>query len=50
MKLKFSCADSAFPRMEHDKVLSLILMLEIEGVDIGLFEGRSHLQPSKAIE
>lgn len=47
MELKLACADFTFPLLPHDKVLDLIAMLEIEGVDIGLFEGRSHLQPSK---
>ena len=46
MKLKLACADFTFPLLSHDKVLDLISMLEIRGVDIGLFEGRSHLQPS----
>ncbi len=46
MELKLACADFAFPLLPHDKVLDLISMLEIEGVDIGLFEDRSHLQPS----
>src|SRR5439155_17318218 len=47
MKLKLACADFAFPLLPHDKVLDLIEMLEFDGVDIGLFEGRSHLWPSK---
>src|SRR5262245_21742421 len=47
MKLKLACADFAFPLLPHDRVLDLIAMLEFEGVDIGLFEGRSHLWPSK---
>lgn len=46
MELKLACADFAFPLLSHDNVLDLISMLEIEGVDIGLFEGRSHLQPT----
>src|ERR1041385_8229426 len=46
MKLKLACADFAFPLLPHDRVLDLIAMLEFEGVDIGLFEGRSHLWPS----
>jgi len=49
MKLKLACADFAFPLLPHDKVLDLIAMLEFDGVDIGLFEGRSHLWPSKAL-
>ena len=44
-KLKFACADYTFPLLPHDKVLSLIAMLNCEGVDIGLFSGRSHLTP-----
>ena len=46
MELKLACADFSFPLLPHNKVLDLISMLEIEGVDIGLFEDRSHLQPS----
>ena len=47
MKLKLACADFAFPLLPHDKVLDLTAMLEFDAVDIGLFEGRSHLWPSK---
>jgi len=47
MRLKLACADFAFPLLPHDNVLDLIAMLEFDGVDIGLFEGRSHLWPSK---
>ncbi len=47
MKLKLACADFAFPLLPHDKVLDLIALLDFTGVDIGLFEGRSHLWPSK---
>ncbi len=42
-KLQFACADFTFPLLPHEKVLSLIAMLDCEGVDIGLFSGRSHL-------
>jgi len=42
-KLQFACADFTFPLLPHDKVLSLVAMLDCEGVDIGLFSGRSHL-------
>jgi hypothetical protein len=45
MKLKLACADFAFPLLPHGRVLDLIAMLEFDGVDIGLFEGRSHLRP-----
>lgn len=47
MKLKLACADFTFPLLPHDRVLDLIAMLEFDGVDIGLFEGRSHLWPSR---
>ncbi len=46
MRTKFACADFTFPLLPHDKVLQLVAMLGFKGVDIGLFEGRSHLQPS----
>ena len=43
MKPKLACADFTFPLLPHAKVLDLIAMLGIKGVDIGLFEDRSHL-------
>ena len=46
MNLKLAGADFTFPLLEHDKVLKLLALLELDGVDIGLFENRSHLQPS----
>ena len=46
MKLKLCCADFTFPLLPHDDVLTLIAALGVEGVDIGLFQDRSHLQPS----
>ena len=47
MKFKLACADFTFPLLPHENVLQLIAMLGFEGVDIGLFEGRSHLWPSR---
>jgi sugar phosphate isomerase/epimerase len=44
---RLACADFTFPLLAHDKVLDLIAALELDGVDIGLFEGRSHLWPSR---
>jgi sugar phosphate isomerase/epimerase len=41
-----ACADFTFPLLAHDQALRLIAMLGFEGVDLGLFEGRSHLMPS----
>ena len=50
MILKLACADFTFPLLAHDKVIDLIALLGFEGVDIGLFEGRSHLWPSRVFE
>jgi sugar phosphate isomerase/epimerase len=44
-----ACADFAFPLLPHDNALDLISILGFQGVDIGLFEGRSHLHPSKVL-
>ena len=46
MQFKLACADFTFPLVSHENALDLIAMLGFDGVDIGLFEGRSHLQPS----
>jgi sugar phosphate isomerase/epimerase len=46
MTPKLACADFTFPLLPHDNSLDLIAALGFEGVDIGLFEGRSHLWPS----
>ena len=47
MNLKLACADFTFPLLTHEQSLRLIGMLGFGGVDIGLFEGRSHLWPSR---
>ena len=49
MSIKLACADFTFPLLPHKNVLELISMLGFDGVDIGLFEGRSHLWPSKVL-
>ncbi len=49
MTLKLACADFTFPLLSHDEALDLIALLGFEGVDIGLFEGRSHLWPSREL-
>ena len=46
MRLKLSCADFTFPLLKHDDALTLIQMLGVQGVDVGLMGGRSHLRPS----
>ena len=45
-EMKFACADFTFPLLAHDDALTLISMMGFDGVDIGMFEQRSHLQPS----
>lgn len=47
MSWNLACADFTFPLLPHAKTLQLISMLDFQGVDIGLFEGRSHLWPSR---
>ncbi|MBC8353994.1 MAG: TIM barrel protein, partial [Planctomycetes bacterium] len=46
MTFPLACADFTFPLLSHEDSLDLISMLGFDGVDIGLFEGRSHLHPS----
>lgn len=50
MQLKLACADFAFPLLPYDRALDLIAAIEFDAVDIGLFEGRSHLWPSIEFE
>ena len=45
--IQLACADFTFPLLPHAAVLDLIHQLGLPGVDIALFEGRSHLQPSR---
>ena len=47
MSFPLACADFTFPLLSHEHALDLIAILGFEGVDIGLFEGRSHLHPSR---
>lgn len=50
MSFPLACADFTFPLLSHEHALDMIAMLGFDGVDIGLFEGRSHLQPSHEFE
>jgi sugar phosphate isomerase/epimerase len=50
MKLKLACADFTFPLLSHDQALDLVSLLGVEGVDIGVFGGRSHNQPGKIVK
>lgn len=47
MTLKLACADFTFPLLAHERALDLVALLEFPAVDIGLFEERSHLWPSR---
>lgn len=48
MKPRLATADFTFPLLPHDDALDLIAALGFEGVDIGLFAGRSHVRPEHA--
>lgn len=50
MGFKFACADFTFPLLPHDNVLKLISLMGYQGVDIGLFQDRSHVQPSDVFD
>jgi hypothetical protein len=43
--MKLACADFTWPLLPHDRVLKLINLLDIEGVDLGLFGNQSHIRP-----
>ncbi len=43
--MKLACADFTWPLLPHDRVLSLIGLLDIEGFDLALFGNRSHVRP-----
>jgi sugar phosphate isomerase/epimerase len=44
-ELRFSCADFTFPLLPHERVLTLLRLLDFDAVDVGIFAGRSHIQP-----
>jgi sugar phosphate isomerase/epimerase len=43
--MKLACADFTWPLLSHVGSLALIRLLDIEGVDLGLFGNRSHIRP-----
>lgn len=47
MNLKLACSDFSFPLLPHEKTFDVIAMLGFQGIDIGLFDDRSHLQPQQ---
>lgn len=50
MTFKLACADFTFPLLKHEHALDLVSMLGFDGVDIGLFTDRSHLQPEDVLK
>src|SRR5258708_10021178 len=49
MRLRLACSDYTFPLLPHDVVFRLVRALGFEGIDVGLFQDRSPLQPSHVI-
>ena len=49
MQLKLACSDFTFPLVPHQNTFDIIAMLGFQGIDIGLFDDRSHLQPKDVI-
>ena len=49
-RLKLAGADFSFLLLAHEDCLDLIARLGFEGVDIGLFPGRSHSQPTDYLD
>jgi sugar phosphate isomerase/epimerase len=43
--MKLACADFTWPLLAHDRALALIHLLDIEGLDLGIFGNRSHVRP-----
>jgi sugar phosphate isomerase/epimerase len=48
-RIQLACADFAFPLLPHLVALDVVAALGFQGVDVGFFEGRSHVQPSAAL-
>jgi sugar phosphate isomerase/epimerase len=47
--LRLACADFTFPLLPHENTFDVIAMLGFQGIDIGLFDDRSHLQPKDVL-
>jgi sugar phosphate isomerase/epimerase len=43
--MKLACADFTWPLLPHERALELIHLLDIEGLDLGIFGNRSHVRP-----
>jgi sugar phosphate isomerase/epimerase len=49
MSLKLATADYSFPKLEWEQAVRLARDIEMQALDIGLFAGRSHLDPSEVL-
>lgn len=49
MSLKLGISDYTFPKLTWDQALRLANDLGVEGIDIGIFAGRSHLRPEEVL-
>lgn len=49
MNLALACADFTFPLLPHENTFDVVAMLGFQGIDIGLFQDRSHLQPGHVL-
>jgi sugar phosphate isomerase/epimerase len=47
--IRFATADYSFPLLSWEKALHLAADLGMEGIDISLFQDRSHLKPEEAL-
>src|SRR5713226_1282327 len=49
MNLRLATADYSFPLLEWEQTLRLARDIGMEGIDISLFAGRSHLEPDRVL-
>jgi sugar phosphate isomerase/epimerase len=49
MNLRLATADYSFPKLEWEQTLRLARDIGMQAMDIGLFAGRSHLDPDEAL-
>jgi sugar phosphate isomerase/epimerase len=47
--MRFATADYSFPLLSWEKALRLASDLEMDGIDLSLFQGRSQIQPEEAL-
>src|SRR5437870_77938 len=49
MNLRLATADYSFPKLEWEQTLRLARDIGMQAMDVGLFAGRSHLDPDEAL-